>query len=81
MFNGLQLFQNEKNLFGRRPGHEVRTCRLVILVEQRLSFVVFFLILSYLLPVNNRQKIRYELYPHLSCNRSLLLQHIDFQHT
>ena len=43
------------------------------LVEQTALFVVFFLNLSYLLPLNNRQKIRYELYPHFPCNRSLLL--------
>ena len=81
MFNGLDLFQNGKTSWKESLEHEVRACRSISLVEQRLLFVVFFLNLDYLLPVNNRQKFRYELYPHLSCNRSLLLQHIDFQYT
>ena len=81
MFIGLDLFQNGKTSWKLRFGHEVRVCRSAFLVEQRLLLVVFFLNLDYLLPVNNRQKFRYELYPHLPCNRSLLLQHIDFQYT
>jgi hypothetical protein len=81
MLNGLDLFQNGKTSWKESLGHEVRVFHSTTLVEQTLLFVVFFLNLDYLLPVNNRQKFRHELYPHLPCNRSLLLQYIDFQHT
>ena len=44
-----------------------------LFVEESHRFVVFFQYLDYLLPLNNRQKLRHELHTNIPHNRSLLL--------
>lgn len=81
IWDAMDLFQNAKSSCRGSAANDIERQPRGLLVEQTGIFVVYFLDLDYLFPVNNRQKFRYELYAHTPHHRSLLLQYIDFQYT